>query len=131
MVCACSRACVCVCVLFHEQDVILKKCMLLNCSSLSNWFSHTMQNFFSFYFHLFLTLLLLCSSLLTQLSQSGCDGMLFGGCLNGVRMHLVMDLPALWDSLYQENICHLLSANMERQCILGDALIQLCCCAEV
>lgn len=53
--------------------------------------------FLFIYFHV--SLLWICSSLLAQLSQSGSDGMLFGGCLNCVRMHLVMDLPALWDSL--------------------------------
>lgn len=60
------------------------------------------KHVFFFYFYLFhvgRTLLWICSSLLAQLSQSGFDGMLFGGCLNCVRIHLVMDLPALWDSL--------------------------------
>lgn len=85
-----------------KQDVILNKCLLPNCSSLSKsdfpWNAKTMC-FIFIYFHVGLTLLWISSSLLAQLSQSGSDGMLFGGCLNCVRMHLVMDLPALWDSL--------------------------------
>ena len=86
-------------------------------------FSHRMLNlFFFFYFHLFVTLLLLCSSLLAQLFQSGCDGMLFGSCLNCVRMHLVMALPAL----RPRKFCHLLyGATMYfRRCL--DTIMLLC-----
>lgn len=86
-----------------KQDVILNKCLLLNCSTLSKsdfqWNAKTMFFLIFIYFHVGIIVLGICSSLLAQLSQSGSDGMLFGGCLNCVRMHLVMDLPALWDSL--------------------------------
>lgn len=96
-----------------------------------NQISHECKNhvfcFFN-YFHVGLTLLWVCSSLLAQLSQSGSDGMLFGGCLNCVRMHLVMDLPALWDSLPGEYLPSAFSKYGATPCFRGrlDIIMLLC-----